>query len=51
YAAGFKTVADVAKTRPIDLIILMKKLDHLEEETEALKVCLKPDNLIKEVSK
>lgn len=28
-------------------IILMKKLDHLEEETEALKVCLKPndDNL------
>ncbi|XP_065359791.1 helicase POLQ-like [Calliphora vicina] len=65
YAAGFKTVEDIAKTRPIDLvksvehmpmkiakeiisaakIILMKKLDHLEEETEALKVCLRPDNL------
>uniref|UniRef100_A0A1A9WCV6 Helicase POLQ-like n=1 Tax=Glossina brevipalpis TaxID=37001 RepID=A0A1A9WCV6_9MUSC len=65
YTAGYKTIEDVAKVRPIDLvkgiehmpmkiakeivsaakIIIMKKLDHLEEETEALKVCLKPDNL------
>ncbi|XP_037815116.1 helicase POLQ-like [Lucilia sericata] len=63
YAAGFKTVEDIAKIRPIDLvksvehmpmkiakeiisaakIILMKKLDHLEEETEAIKVCLRPE--------
>ncbi|XP_016975255.2 helicase POLQ-like [Drosophila rhopaloa] len=61
FAAGFKTIEDIAKTRPILLvqslehmplrvateivsaakIILMKKLDHLEEETENLKMCLK----------
>ncbi|EDV96295.1 helicase POLQ-like [Drosophila grimshawi] len=60
FAAGFRTVEDVAKTRPMVLvkavefmplkvatemisaakIILMKKLDHLEEETEVLKSCL-----------
>ncbi|XP_039964616.1 helicase POLQ-like [Bactrocera tryoni] len=60
YNAGFKTVEDIAKCKPIDLvrsvehmpmkiakeiisaakIILMKKLDYLEEEAEALKVCL-----------
>ncbi|KAM8711021.1 hypothetical protein ACLKA7_017621 [Drosophila subpalustris] len=60
YAKGFRTVEDVAKTRPMELvkavefmplkvaieivsaakIILMKKLDHLEEATEALKNCL-----------
>ncbi|XP_030572640.1 helicase POLQ-like [Drosophila novamexicana] len=60
YTAGFRTIEDVAKTRPIALvkavefmplkvateiisaakIILMKKLDHLEEATEALKSCL-----------
>ncbi|XP_032587223.2 helicase POLQ-like [Drosophila mojavensis] len=60
YAAGFRTIEDVAKTRPFELvkavefmplkvaneiisaakIILMKKLDHLEEATEALKSCL-----------
>lgn len=93
YTAGYKTIEDIAKCRPMQLvksiehmhlriakeiisaakvdksnnitmnlsilmyffilylfsiqIILMKKLDHLEEETEALKVCLKPndDNL------
>ncbi|XP_075164699.1 mutagen-sensitive 301 [Haematobia irritans] len=62
YTAGYKTIEDIAKCRPMELvkslehmplriakeiisaakIILMKKLDHLEEETEALKVCLKP---------
>ncbi|XP_037718740.1 helicase POLQ-like [Drosophila subpulchrella] len=61
YAAGFKTIEDIAKVRPQLLvqslehmplrvateivsaakIILMKKLDHLEEETENLKNCLK----------
>ncbi|KAH8402825.1 hypothetical protein KR222_001892, partial [Zaprionus bogoriensis] len=60
YAAGYKTIEDVAKTRPITLvrtvefmplkvateiisaakIILMKKLDHLEEATESLRSCL-----------
>ncbi|XP_034104144.1 helicase POLQ-like [Drosophila albomicans] len=60
YAQGFRTIEDVAKTRPITLaksvefmsvkvatemisaakIILMKKLDHLEEATELLKNCL-----------
>ncbi|XP_061402478.1 helicase POLQ-like [Musca vetustissima] len=64
YSAGYKTIEDIAKCRPMQLvksvehmplriakeiisaakIILMKKLDHLEEETEALKVCLKPNN-------
>ncbi|XP_013106614.2 helicase POLQ-like [Stomoxys calcitrans] len=64
YTAGYKTIEDIAKCRPMDLvkaiehmplriakeiisaakIILMKKLDHLEEETEALKVCLKPQD-------
>ncbi|XP_022231027.2 helicase POLQ-like [Drosophila obscura] len=61
YAAGFRTIEDLAKIRPRNLvqavehmplrvateivsaakIILMKKLDHLEEETENLKVCLR----------
>uniref|UniRef100_A0A1I8M9D2 Helicase POLQ-like n=1 Tax=Musca domestica TaxID=7370 RepID=A0A1I8M9D2_MUSDO len=71
YAAGYKTIEDIAKCRPMQLvksvehmplriakeiisaakIILMKKLDHLEEETEAIKVCLKPgnDNLSEEI--
>ncbi|XP_073838797.1 mutagen-sensitive 301 [Musca autumnalis] len=71
YSAGFKSIEDIAKCRPMQLvksvehmplriakeiisaakIILMKKLDHLEEETEALKVCLKPssDNLSEEL--
>ncbi|XP_036335802.1 helicase POLQ-like isoform X1 [Rhagoletis pomonella] len=60
YSAGFKTIEDIAKCKPIDLvrlvehmpmkiskeiisaakIILMKKLDYLEEEAEALKMCL-----------
>ncbi|XP_011195751.1 helicase POLQ-like isoform X2 [Zeugodacus cucurbitae] len=60
YNAGYKTVEDIAKCKPIDFvrsvehmpmkiakeiisaakIILMKKLDYLEEEAEALKVCL-----------
>ncbi|XP_052845080.1 helicase POLQ-like [Drosophila gunungcola] len=60
YAAGFRTIEDIAKVRPMLLvqslehmplrvateivsaakIILMKKLDHLEEETENLKMCL-----------
>ncbi|KAH8351643.1 hypothetical protein KR059_010371 [Drosophila kikkawai] len=60
YAAGFKSIEDLARIRPMLLvqsvehmplrvateivsaakIILMKKLDHLEEETENLKVCL-----------
>ncbi|KAI9588682.1 helicase POLQ-like [Glossina fuscipes] len=64
YTAGYKTIEDIAKVRPIDLvkniehmpmkvakeivsaakIIIMKRLDHLEEETEALKVCLRPNN-------
>ncbi|XP_030372629.1 helicase POLQ-like [Scaptodrosophila lebanonensis] len=63
YTAGYKTIEDIAKTRPMTLvksvqhmslkvakemisaakIILMKKLDHLEEETKALKVCLHGD--------
>ncbi|BFF99603.1 helicase POLQ-like [Drosophila madeirensis] len=61
YAAGFRTIEDLARIRPMILvqsvehmplrvateivsaakIILMKKLDHLEEETENLKVCLR----------
>ncbi|KAH8363822.1 hypothetical protein KR200_004651 [Drosophila serrata] len=64
YAAGFRSIEDLAKIRPILLvqsvehmplrvateivsaakIILMKKLDHLEEETENLKVCLQSSN-------
>ncbi|XP_020715008.1 helicase POLQ-like isoform X1 [Ceratitis capitata] len=60
YSAGFKTIEDIAKCKPINLvrsvehmpmkiakeiisaakIILMKKLDYLEEEAEALKICL-----------
>ncbi|XP_017053440.1 helicase POLQ-like [Drosophila ficusphila] len=60
YAAGFRTIEDVAKIKPMLLvqslehmplrvateivsaakIILMKKLDNLEEETENLKMCL-----------
>ncbi|KAH8270007.1 hypothetical protein KR018_002133 [Drosophila ironensis] len=60
YAAGFRSIEDVAKTKPLLLvqsvehmplrvateivsaakIIIMKKLDHLEEETENLKGCL-----------
>ncbi|XP_037930129.1 helicase POLQ-like [Teleopsis dalmanni] len=60
YAAGFKTIEDIAKCRPMQLvksiehmplkvakeiisaakIILMKKLDVLEDETEAIKLCL-----------
>ncbi|XP_020814682.1 helicase POLQ-like [Drosophila serrata] len=64
YAAGFRSIEDLAKIRPILLvqsvehmplrvateivsaakIILMKKLDHLEEETENLKICLQSSN-------
>ncbi|KAH8320247.1 hypothetical protein KR067_010727 [Drosophila pandora] len=60
YAAGFRTIEDIARIPAMTLvqsvehmplrvateivsaaqIILMKKLDHLEEETENLKVCL-----------
>ncbi|XP_001354267.3 helicase POLQ-like [Drosophila pseudoobscura] len=64
YAAGLRTIEDIAKIRPMTLvqtvehmplrvateivsaakIILMKKLDHLEEETENLKVCLRSND-------
>ncbi|XP_055856118.1 helicase POLQ-like isoform X1 [Episyrphus balteatus] len=64
YTAGFKTIEDIAKCKPMQLakkiehlsfkaakeiisaakLILMKKLDTLQEETEAILSCFKNDD-------